>query len=176
MVQRPVGKIKDLEISPYFAPNGKDIKIRLNDVSDIEIKGDVNSEYIMPLLLYTIKRQDENYANKSTALDIIKPYVDEENIYKTIIHVMENDKSPAIRMKAMSLLSKKASMRAVKEAIMEILNNDENEGVRFRALEVLEKYMDDQMNPLLLKIREHDKSDLLRNRADLLYKKYNKKT
>ena len=167
-------QLSDLQINYSFLEKDK-VKIKLDYISNIEFKGDVKSSHIKPLLVYTLKSEKGNYATRSKAIDIIKPLVDDRKIRKALIHVMKNDKSPALRMKAATVLTKVAKIEEVKEAILDRLKNDKNEAVRFKALEIVEKIVDEQIIAALINIKEKDKSDIIRNRAELILKKHNQK-
>jgi len=167
-------QLGDLHINQSFLEKDK-VKIKLDYISNIEVKGDVKSSPIKPLLVYTLKGEKGSYATKSKAIDIIKPFVDDRKIRKALIHVMKNDKSPALRMKAATVLTKVAKIEEVKEAILDRLKNDKNEAVRFKALEIVEKIVDEQIIVALISIKEKDKSYIIRNRAELILKKHNQK-
>lgn len=164
-------KLGDLQINQSFLEKDK-IKIKLDYMSNIEFKGDIESAPIKPLLVYTLEKGNGDYATKSKTIDIIKPFVDDSEIYKALIHVMKNDESPALRMKAATVLTKVARMEDVKEAILDRLKNDDNEAVRFKALEIVETIVDEQILVALENLKEREKSDLIRNRAELILKKH----
>lgn len=165
---------RDLHINQSFLEKDK-VKIKLDYISTIEFKGNIKSPNIKPLLVSTLKNGKGNYATKSKTIDIIKPFVDDRKIRNAIIHVMKNDKNPALRMKAATVLTKVAKIEEVKEAILDRLKNDKNEAVRFKALEIVEKIVDEQIIAALKNIKEKDKSDIIRNRAELILKKHNQK-
>ncbi len=168
-------KISGIQIGPRSSPEDNRIKVRLDSISNVELKGEATSEVILPILEYTLKAKDDDYANKATALDVVQPYVANESITSTLIYVLMNDGNPAIRMKTLSILEKEIRRNVVKETILACIKKDANEAVRFRALEVLEKAMDQEVVDVLNGIRERDKSELLRKRADVLCNKYAKK-
>lgn len=167
-------KISGIQISPVASPEDNTVKVRLDNVSNIELNGEATSDVILPILERTLKAKEDDYANKATALDVVQPYASNESITKTLIFVLANDENPAIRMKTLSILEKEARKNFVKDAILDCIKKDANEAVRFRALEVLEKVMDQQVIDVLSGIKERDESLLLRKRADALYKKYAK--
>ena len=164
-------EIQDLQITPTFTDQNE-VKIKLGHINNLELKGNAQSESIMPLLLYALEDRKEDYATRSKTIDVLKPYVDDEKIRRVLIRVMEKDKNPAIRMKSLTVLSKVARIEEVKEAIMNRLMNDEDDGLRFRALEALEKIVDAQILTALLKVKSKDTSKIVRNRAELVYKKH----
>lgn len=167
-------QLSDLQINYSFLEKDK-VKIKLDYISNIEFKGDIKSAPIKPLLVYTLEGEKGSYATRSKAIDIIKPFVDDRKIRKALIHVMKNDESPALRMKAATVLTKVAKIEEVKEAILDRLINDKNEAVRYKALEIVEKIVDEQIVAALKNIKEKDKSDIIRNRAELILKKHNQK-
>jgi len=167
-------KLSDLQINCSFLEKDK-IDIKLDYISNIELKGNVKSTHIKPLLVYALKNGKGDYATKSKTIDIIKPFVDDKKIRKALIHMIKNDENPALRMKAVTVLTKVAKTEEVKEAILDRLKNDKNEVVRFKALEIVEKIVDEQIITALENIKEKDKSSIIRNRAELVLKKHDQK-
>jgi hypothetical protein len=168
-------KITGLSINQSSEGND-DIDIKLDYISDIELKGDVTSAQIKPFLIYFLENEKDNYATKSRTIDIFRPYLDDQRIRASIINVLKNDESPAIRMKAVSVLTKVAKLKEVKEALLDRLKNDNNEAIRFKALVAIERITDEQITKALKDTIENEKSDVVRKRAEWILKSSSQST
>jgi excisionase family DNA binding protein len=167
-------KIGNLKMSESLLEDNQ-VKIKLDYINDVELEGNVNSDYIRPLLIYTLKNRDESYAIRSKTIDIVKPLIYEQEIRTTLIQVLEHDKNAAIRMKAATVLAKVAEDREVKKAILDRIKNDNNVGVRFKALEILEKIVDKEIILAIEKAKAHEKSEIIKRRQELILNKYSDK-
>jgi excisionase family DNA binding protein len=167
-------EIKDLQIIPA-EPDSDEVRIKLDRSQRIELRGEAGSESIMPFLLKALNTGTEDYATRSKTIDVIKPYVEDSKVRQTLLGVMKTDKNPAIRMKALSVLSKVARTAEVKDAILDRLINDEDEAIRFKSLEILEDIVDAQIASALMKIKNADRSEMVRKRAETIYRNHMEK-
>ncbi len=167
-------EISDLQIT-QAAPDSEEVRIKLDESRKIEMKGEAGSRSIMPFLLKALDKGTEDYATRSKTIDVIKPYIEDVKVRQSLLRVMKEDKNPAIRMKALTVLSKAARTGEVKDAILDRLMNDEDEAVRFKSVEILEEIVDAQIASTLLRIKNADKSELVRKRAETVYKNHMEK-
>jgi len=169
------GKLENIEVSiPYLEKEM--VRIRLDRISNIEFSGKVLSSPIKPLLIRTLKIEKEDYALKSKAIDIIKPYIDDPKIREALIYVTKKEEDPSIRMKAVTVLAKVASLEDVKEALLDRLINDENIGIRFKSLEVIEKIVDEEIITVLEKIKKEEKDKIIKTKVEAIFNNYSQKT
>lgn len=158
-------EIGDIQIEPAgLDKNLVDIGVRL--------KNKASSAPIQSLLVGILKNQHGDYATRSKAIDILGPYLANDEIRNALISTIESDSNPVIRMKAASVLEKIAKMKDVKRALLKILQEDDNESIRFRALEILESTVDAEIINVIRNVRTEEKSEIIKRRADLVLKKY----
>ncbi len=122
-----------------------------NPAGDDISSGHLPASRILPLLIGIVSREEEDYASRSRALDIIKAFVNEKGVYRTLIDIMKNDPNELIRMKAASALIRIVEFDEVKNALLERLKSESHATIRFKILEAFEQSNDRE---LLRKINE----------------------
>ena len=164
-------KIGNLKIDQSLREKNE-VCIKFDYLSGIEVIGKANSDRIKPILVLTLERELGDYSLRSKIIDVINPYINDPEIRKTLIHVMKKDRNPVIRMKAVTVLTKVAIRKEVKKAMIDVLKNDENDNVRFKALETVEDIIDEEILAALKIVKGKERNDLIKKRAERLYKKY----
>ena len=148
------------------------VEVKLNILSDRELRDTVNSDKIRPLFEYALFNGDGKYSEKAKTIDIVNNYIADPEIKKMLIRVMNSDKNMAIRMKAVTVLSRIIYERDVKKAFLQRMENEENDIVRFKILDVIAKVVDEDVLRTMERIKDKDKDKIIKARIDNLLKTF----
>jgi excisionase family DNA binding protein len=167
-------KIGNLDFN--YPPLEKDkIAINVDSISNVKLTGNADSAAVKPLLLYTLRDEKAGYAKKSKTIDVLTPFIDDADVWKTFVGVIKNEKNPLLRMKSISVLAEVVKLKEVQHAMLDILRTDNNTALKFKALEIIEKNVDSEMIAALRTMREKVENGIIKNKVDSICDSYRQK-